>query len=124
MSPVRGYGPMEMPEKDLNFWTDVANWLNSNAAAITGVAAGFLMSAFKTQRAGDTLKDSFYESSMCALFSLGVITTLEYFGLPKSMAVLAGVIIGSMGTKTIGKVIDAVIARRTGGGSDNQSGGN
>lgn len=105
-----------MPGKNLTFWADIVNWINHNAPVISGAALAFIMAALRMIRSGESSRESFIEAGMCGGLSLGIITALEYFGLPNTLATLFGVIIGFLGTKKIAEYLDALIGSRIGGG--------
>lgn len=107
---------MRMPEKNISFWTEVWNWLNTNTPVISGALLAFIVAVARARKEGESLKNTLLEAILCGILSLGIISAFEYFGLPSNLATLFGVIIGFLGTKKLGGILDAVIGSRIGGG--------
>lgn len=110
---------MRMPEKNISFWAEVWNWINTNTPVISGALLAFLVAVARARKEGEGLKSSLLEATLCGILSLGIISAFEYFGLPSNLATLFGVMIGFMGTKKIGGILDAFIGRKMGGGNGN-----
>lgn len=74
-------------------------WVKANAVNISGVCAGAGLATLITLRDGKGWRDCLYAGGICGVISMGVINSLEMFGMGESNAVLAGVVIGGMGVE-------------------------
>lgn len=110
-----------MPEKNIGFWAEAWNWINTNTPVISGALLAFLVAVARSRKEGEGLKSSLLEATLCGILSLGIISAFEYFGLPPNLATLFGVIIGFLGTKKLAEILDTLIGRRIGGHNGNQS---
>lgn len=88
-------------------------WLKINAPTIYGVGASFGLAALITLKDGKAWLDCFYAGAICALISLGVINSLELFGMSESSALIVGVVIGGMGVERCLAIIRMVASMKT-----------
>ncbi|WP_426576699.1 phage holin, lambda family [Xenorhabdus stockiae] len=99
---------MRMTEKDTEFWAHVWDWLIINAPFLGGMFLAASTAFAREKRDGSGWKASLVEAFICAAISVGIINALEYAQLPLSLAQFFGVLIGFLGTKKIGSMLDAV----------------
>ncbi|PHM47149.1 phage holin, lambda family [Xenorhabdus miraniensis] len=97
-----------MTEKNTEFWIQVWDWILINAPLIAGVLLAAMTAFTREKREGAGWKASLAEAFICAAISVGIINALEWANLPLSLAQFFGVLIGFLGTKKIGSVVDAV----------------
>lgn len=74
-------------------------WLKINAPTIYGVGTSICLAALVTLKDGKAWRDCLYAGGICGVISLGVINSLELFGMSESNALIVGVIIGGMGVE-------------------------
>lgn len=74
-------------------------WMKTNAPVLYGSFAAFGMATLLTLRDGKSWLDALYAGAICLLISLGVINSLELFGMSQDNALLIGVAIGGIGVE-------------------------
>ncbi|UAN55361.1 phage holin family protein [Serratia sp. JSRIV004] len=74
-------------------------WIKFNAPAVYGSFAAFGMATLLTLRDGKSWLDALYAGLICLLITLGVINSLELFGMSQDNALIVGVVIGGMGVE-------------------------
>ncbi|MBW5814461.1 MULTISPECIES: phage holin family protein [Yersinia] len=74
-------------------------WAKTNAPVLYGSLAAFGMATLLTLRDGKSWLDALYAGAICLLISLGVINSLELFGMSQDNALLIGVVIGGIGVE-------------------------
>ncbi|TQI79990.1 lambda family phage holin [Serratia fonticola] len=74
-------------------------WIKINAPSLYGSFAAFGMATLLTLRDGKSWLDALYAGLVCLLITLGVINSLELFGISKDNALIVGVVIGGMGVE-------------------------
>ncbi len=88
-------------------------WLKINSPTLYGVFAAFGMAALITLRDGNGWRDCFYAGAISGLIGLGVINSLEMFGMSQANAVTVGVIVGGMGVERCLAIIRMVASMKT-----------
>lgn len=74
-------------------------WMKTNAPVLYGSFAAFGMATLLIMRDGKSWLDALYAGAICLLISLGVINSLELFGMSQDNALLIGVVIGGIGVE-------------------------
>lgn len=104
--------------KTPDFWDPLVAWFLSIkeqgvAAALAGVMA-FLRGTYN----GDGWRVKLADAAMCAILAWFVKDLLGMFGAHNDLAYIASVMLGYMGTAYVGPVIQSLIGKKTGVGSD------
>ncbi|QJU40989.1 phage holin family protein [Serratia marcescens] len=88
-------------------------WMKTNAPALYGSFAAFGMATLLTLRDGKSWLDAFYAGAICLLISLGVINSLELFGMSQDNALLIGIAIGGIGVERCLAILRAFSSMKT-----------
>jgi len=94
-----------MPDKP-DTWVIVLAWLSQHSPTIYAASLSFVMAALRIVYGGGTRRQALLEATICTLLTISLISVLEYFGLPSSLATPAGIWIGFLGVKKIANLAD------------------
>jgi lambda family phage holin len=95
-----------MPEKNPETWLIVMAWLSQHSPTIYAAAASAAMAVLRIIYGGGTRRQALLEATICMLLTTSLISVLEYFGLPSSLATPAGIWTGFLGVKKIADIAD------------------
>ncbi|MCX8958330.1 hypothetical protein EHW65_14035 [Erwinia psidii] len=112
---------MEHPNLPPDFVAASITWLKHNAPVIYGALASFGMATLITLRDGKSWLNALMSGAICCLIALGVINSLEFFGLSSDNALLVGTIIGGMGVERCLALMTAFAHLRSGTASDERN---
>jgi lambda family phage holin len=82
-------------------WLFTAAWFAQYAPTIYAACLSFLMAAIRIAYGGGTRRQAFCEGALSGGLTLTLISGLEYFGLPGSLAAFVGGWVGILGVKKI-----------------------
>ena len=110
---------MKMPNS-INTWTDVwgllcAWW--SGDIPLSAVLLSVVMTILRVAYTGGGWKKMLLEGALCGALTLTVASSLDYFGLSKSLAVALGGGIGFIGVDQIRALALRFLGNRFGGGN-------
>jgi lambda family phage holin len=88
-------------------------WAKTNAPVLYGSLAAFGMATLLTLRDGKSWLDAVIAGAICLLISLGVINSLELFGMSQDNALLIGVVIGGIGVERCLAILRAFSTMKT-----------
>ncbi|QJU39046.1 MULTISPECIES: phage holin family protein [Serratia] len=88
-------------------------WMKTNAPVLYGSFAAFGMATLLTLRDGKSWMDAVYAGAICLLISMGVINSLELFGMSQDNALLIGVVIGGIGVERCLAILRAFSSMKT-----------
>lgn len=89
-----------MPDKPES-WFPVATWVANHATPIYAFGLSIFMAVVRTFYSGGTWRQATFEGALCGGLTLTLLSGLEMFGLPTSMASFAGGWVGFLGVKKI-----------------------
>lgn len=88
-------------------------WMKTNAPVLYGSFAAFGMATLLTLRDGKSWLDAVSAGAICLLISMGVINSLELFGMSQDNALLIGVVIGGIGVERCLAILRAFSSMKT-----------
>lgn len=89
-----------MPDKP-DTWLWLAAWLHQYAPTMYAAGLSFLMAAIRIVYSGGTRRQAICEGALSGCLTLTLISGLEYFGFPSSLAAFVGGWVGILGVKKI-----------------------
>lgn len=89
-----------MPEKP-DTWLWLAAWLHQYAPTMYAAGLSFLIAAIRIVNSGGTRRQAICEGALSGCLTLTLISGLEYFGFPSSLAAFVGGWVGLLGVKKI-----------------------
>lgn len=101
-----------MPEKDAGLWAAVAAFLSAHSPQISAFAMSVAVAVLRVVYGGGGRRQQLLEGSLCGLAAVAVVPLLEYLGLPSSMAIFAGCLVGFVGAKNIEGYADRILGRK------------
>lgn len=87
--------------------------MKTNAPALYGSFAALGMATLLTLRDGKLWMDAFIAGCICLLISIGVINSLELFGMSQDNALLIGVVIGGIDVECCLAILRAFSSMKT-----------
>lgn len=99
----------DMPDKP-DTWAAVLEWLSLHKATLYVALMSCGMAVLRVIHGGGSWREWLVEAPLCAGMTLSTIPLLEYFELPPSLALPAGIWVGYLGTKKIAQLVDRLAA--------------
>ncbi|WP_315809443.1 phage holin, lambda family [Pseudomonas sp. C9-3] len=94
-----------MPDKP-DFWAMVLAWLSQHTPILYAAGLSFLTALIRVIYGGGTRRQALLEAALCTLITLGLVSLLEWAGLPEGLATAAGVFTGFLGVKKVADIAD------------------
>lgn len=107
---------MKMPEKDPNVWLIVWAYIQQNYNAIAGAVMAFFMSLLRAAflRQKSSYRQRMLDGAICGALTLAGMSLLNFFGMPESLAVFAGGMLGFIGAEKIREFLFRFISTKVG----------
>lgn len=96
-----------MPDKP-DTWAALLTWLNQHAPVLYAAGLSCLMAILRIIYGGGSRRQAMFEGALCGGLTLTLISGLELFGLPQSLATFVGGSVGFLGVKKIAALADRV----------------
>ncbi|MFD2405467.1 phage holin, lambda family [Azorhizophilus paspali] len=90
-------------------------WLAAHQPQIGAFALSAAVGGLRVVYGGGSRRQMLLEAALCGLMTLAAIPLLAYFGLPQSMATVAGGGIGFIGVEKLRDYSDRIFARKVEG---------
>ncbi|MCF5057488.1 phage holin, lambda family [Pseudomonas proteolytica] len=97
-----------MPEKTPEFWVMALAWLSQHSPVLYAALLSAVMAGLRIIYGGGTRRQIFVEGAICGGLTVTLISGLEFFGLPQSMATFVGGWVGFLGVEKIRSIADRV----------------
>jgi lambda family phage holin len=94
-----------MPDKP-DTWALMLAWLNQHAPILYPAGLSFAMAVLRITYGGGSRRQMLVEGVLCGGLTLTIISGLEFFGLPQSMATFVGGWVGFLGVEKIRSIAD------------------
>ncbi|WP_314384920.1 phage holin, lambda family [Pseudomonas brenneri] len=98
---------MTMPDKP-DTWAILFAWLNQYSPVLGAAFLSATMAVLRITYGGGTRRQMLVEGAICGGLTLTIISGLEFFGLPQSMATFVGGWVGFLGVEKIRSIADRV----------------
>lgn len=85
------------------FYDHFMVFITEYKATMMGFILAFFMALWRTAKT--TGKADWLEACMCAGFTVGVASILDYYGMPQSISIGVGSFIGYMGTSKVSEFV-------------------
>ncbi|MBD1555205.1 phage holin, lambda family [Pseudomonas typographi] len=89
-----------MPEKP-EFWLPILAWVAQHTTPIYAFGLSIFMAVVRTFYSGGSWRQATFEGALCGGLTLTLLSGLELFGFPTSMASFVGGWVGFLGVKKI-----------------------
>ena len=96
-----------MPDKP-DTWAIALAWLSQNSQILYAAALSCAMAVLRITYGGGTRRQMIVEGAICGGLALTIISGLEFFSLPQSMATFVGGWVGFLGGEKIRSMADRV----------------
>ena len=96
-----------MPDKP-DTWAIALAWLSQHLPIIYAALLSCAMAILRITYGGGTRRQMLVEGAICGGLTLTIISGLDFFGLPQSMATFAGGWVGFLGVEKIRSIADRV----------------
>ncbi|MGM3172488.1 MULTISPECIES: phage holin, lambda family [Dickeya] len=97
-----------------DFWDLLRMWWNGDMP-LGGVLLSILITVLRVAYMGGGHKKMLLEAALCGALTLTVISSLEYFSLPRTLTVAIGGSIGFIGVEQIRTLALRILGNRFGG---------
>lgn len=96
-----------MPDKP-DTWAIALAWLSQHSPILYAAALSCAMAVLRITYGGGTRRQMIVEGAICGGLALTIISGLEFFSLPQSMATFVGGWVGFLGVEKIRSIADRV----------------
>ncbi|MGO3542326.1 MAG: phage holin, lambda family [Pseudomonas helleri] len=96
-----------MPDKP-DTWAVALAWLSQHSPILYAAGLSCVMAVLRITYGGGTRRQMLVEGAICGGLSLTIISGLEFFALPQSMAAFVGGWVGFLGVEKIREIADRV----------------
>lgn len=96
-----------MPDKP-DSWAIALAWLSQHSPILYAAALSCAMAVLRITYGGGTRRQMIIEGAICGGLALTIISGLEFFSLPQSMATFVGGWVGFLGVEKIRSIADRV----------------